>query len=163
MNLLKGRGRITVNDYHASRKRIREGTASNRDEELFEMCTGKSASSVKKECLDQRAVRLEKARVANTNRLKNESNKERCRRKEADKIRHQLRRSCYYPRNQTFSAHERKAYRHCQNIKTQTFQPTLPDAIHVTNRQANGSRLVVYVQVLIPPLIIHFKIGRFNN
>ena len=108
MNLLKGRGRITVNDYHASRKRIREGTASNRDEELFEMCTGKSASSVKKECLDQRAVRLEKARVANTNRLKNESNKERCRRKEADKIRHQLRRSCYYPRNQTFSAHERK-------------------------------------------------------
>ena len=108
MNVLKGRGRVTVNDCRASRKRIREGTASNRDEEIFEMCTGKSASSVKKECLDQRAVRLEKERARNAKRVRNESDEERHRRKEADRIRHQLRRSCYYPRNQTFSAHERK-------------------------------------------------------
>ena len=57
-----------MNDHHASRKRIREGTVSNREEELFEMHTGKSASSVKKESSTQRAVRLEKARVANASK-----------------------------------------------------------------------------------------------
>ena len=99
---------MKFSDYHASRRRIREGTASNRDEELFEIRTGKLASSVKKESSNQRARRLEKARVRSTKRLKNESEKESRRRKEADKIRHQLRRSCYYPRNQTVSAHDRE-------------------------------------------------------
>ena len=97
-----------MNDCRASRKRIREGTASNRDEELFEMRTGKSASSVKKESSTQRAVRLEKARVRNAKRVRNESDEERHRRKEADRIRHQLRRSCYYPRNQRVSVHDRE-------------------------------------------------------
>ena len=109
MSPLRGQGRVKFSDYHASRRRIREGTASNRDEELFEIRTGKLASSVKKESSKQRARRLEKACVRSTKRLKNESEKESRRRKEADKIRHQLRRSCYYPRNQTISADERKA------------------------------------------------------
>ena len=41
--------------------------------------------------------------MRNAERVKNESDKERHRRKEADRIRHQIRRSCYYPENQTVS------------------------------------------------------------
>ena len=108
MNSLKSQCHVRFRDYWASWQRIRRGRARKRDEEIFEMRTGKSASSVKKESSTQRAFRLEKERARNAKRVRNESDEERHRRKEADRIRHQLRRSCYYPRNQTFSAHERK-------------------------------------------------------
>ena len=101
-------GAIDFRDYWASRQRIRRGNARKRNEEIFEMRTGKSASSVKKESSTQRAFRLEKERARNAKRVRNESDEERHRRKEADRIRHQLRRSCYYPRNQRVSVHDRE-------------------------------------------------------
>ena len=108
MSSLKSQCRVRLRDYWASRQRIRRGSARKRDEEIFEMRTGKSASSVKKESSTQRACRLEKERVRNAKRVRNESDEERHRRKEADRIRHQIRRSCYYPRNQTVSVHDRE-------------------------------------------------------
>ena len=100
---------VRSRDYETCRKRIRRGTASKCHEQLFEMRTGKPAMSVKRESLEQRAARLKRAHDGHAKRMKNETNKESCRRREADRIRHQLRRSYYYPRNLTVSAHDREA------------------------------------------------------
>ena len=100
---------VRTRDYETCRKRIRRGTARKCHEELFEMRTGKPATCVKRESPEQRTARLKRARDAYARQVKNETDKERYRRREADRIRHQLRRSCYYPRNSTVSAHDREA------------------------------------------------------